>query len=286
MNDEDGEKAGVLYVVATPIGNRADISRRALEVLGKVAQVLAEDTRHSGALLRSLSITTPLLSLHEHNEQAQIDGVLARLREGHDLALISDAGTPLISDPGYRVVRAARQAGIAVVPVPGPSALITALSVAGLPTDRFVFEGFLPAKSAARRAQLQALAAEPRTLIFYEASHRIQECLADLAEIFGAQREAVIARELTKAFEQVQGGTLAELNAWLSADANRQRGEFVVLIAGAPPAEESEIDAAARRVLEILLRDLPVKQAAALAAEITGARKNALYQLALELGGN
>lgn len=286
MNDEDGEKAGVLYVVATPIGNRADISRRALEVLGKVAQVLAEDTRHSGALLRSLGITTPLLSLHEHNEQAQIDGVLARLREGHDLALISDAGTPLISDPGYRVVRAARQAGIAVVPVPGPSALITALSVAGLPTDRFVFEGFLPAKSAARRAQLQALAAEPRTLIFYEASHRIQECLADLAEIFGAQREAVIARELTKAFEQVQGGTLAELNAWLSADANRQRGEFVVLIAGAPPAEESEIDAAARRVLEILLRDLPVKQAAALAAEITGARKNALYQLALELGGN
>lgn len=286
MNDEDGEKVGVLYVVATPIGNRADISRRALEVLGKVAQVLAEDTRHSGALLRSLSITTPLLSLHEHNEQAQIDGVLARLREGHDLALISDAGTPLISDPGYRVVRAARQAGIAVVPVPGPSALITALSVAGLPTDRFVFEGFLPAKSAARRAQLQALAAEPRTLIFYEASHRIQECLVDLAEIFGGQREAVIARELTKAFEQVQGGTLAELSAWLSADANRQRGEFVVLIAGAPPAEESEIGAAARRVLEILLRDLPVKQAAALAAEITGARKNALYQLALELGGN
>lgn len=286
MNGGDSEKAGVLYVVATPIGNRADISRRALEVLGKVAQVLAEDTRHSGALLRSLSITTPLLSLHEHNEQAQIDGVLARLREGHDLALISDAGTPLISDPGYRVVRAARQAGIAVVPVPGPSALITALSVAGLPTDRFVFEGFLPAKSAARRAQLQALAAEPRTLIFYEASHRIQECLADLAEIFGGQREAVIARELTKAFEQVQGGTLAELNAWLTADANRQRGEFVVLIAGAPPAEESEIGAAARRVLEILLRDLPVKQAAALAAEITGARRNALYQLALELGGN
>jgi 16S rRNA (cytidine1402-2'-O)-methyltransferase len=183
------------------------------------------------------------------------------------------------------VVRAARQAGITVVPVPGPSALITALSVAGLPTDRFVFEGFLPAKSAARRAQLQALAAEPRTLILYESSHRIQECLADLAEIFGAAREAVIARELTKAFEQVQGGTLAELNAWLAADANRLRGEFVVLVAGAPPTEESEIGAAARRVLEILLRELPVKQAASLAAEITGARRNALYQLALELGG-
>lgn len=279
------DKAGVLYVVATPIGNRADITQRALEVLGNVTQVLAEDTRHSGALLRSLGITTPLLSLHEHNEQAQVDGVIARLREGHDLALISDAGTPLISDPGYRVVRAARQAGILVVPVPGPSALITALSVAGLPTDRFVFEGFLPAKAAARRAQLQTLVAETRTLIFYESSHRIQECLADLADIFGGPREAVIARELTKAFEQVHGGTLAELNAWLAADANRLRGEFVVLIAGAPPTEESAIGAEARRVLEILLRELPVKQAASLAAEISGARKNALYQLALELGG-
>lgn len=286
MNDRDSEKAGVLYVVATPIGNRADISQRALEVLGSVAQVLAEDTRHSGALLRSLGLTTPLLSLHEHNEQAQVDGVLARLREGHDLALISDAGTPLISDPGYRVVRAARLAGITVVPVPGPSALITALSVAGLPTDRFVFEGFLPAKSAARRAQLHSLTAETRTLILYESSHRIQECLADLAEIFGSARAAVIARELTKAFEQVQGGTLAELNAWLAADTNRLRGEFVVLIAGAPPAEQSEINAEARRVLEILLRELPVKQAASLAAEITGARRNALYQLALELGGS
>lgn len=278
------DKPGVLYVVATPIGNRADITQRALEVLGNVAQVLAEDTRHSGALLRSLSIATPLLSLHEHNEQAQVDGVLARLREGHDLALISDAGTPLISDPGYRVVRAARHAGIAVVPVPGPSALITALSVAGLPTDRFVFEGFLPAKAAARRAHLQTLAAEPRTLLFYESSHRIQECLADLADVFGAGREAVIARELTKTFEQVQGGSLAELNAWLAADANRQRGEFVVLVAGAPPAQEAEISAEARRVLEILLRELPVKQAAALASDITGVRKNALYQLALARG--
>lgn len=284
MDNGRVDKPGVLYVVATPIGNRADITQRALEVLGNAAQVLAEDTRHSGALLRSLGITTPLLSLHEHNEQAQVDGVLARLREGHDLALVSDAGTPLISDPGYRVVRAARQAGIAVVPVPGPSALITALSVAGLPTDRFVFEGFLPAKTAARRAHLQTLAGEPRTLIFYEASHRIQECLADLADVFGGGREAVVARELTKTFEQVHGGSLAELNDWLAADANRQRGEFVVLVAGAPPAEETEISAEARRVLEILRRELPVKQAAALAAEITGARKNALYQLALELG--
>ncbi|HEY9198930.1 MAG TPA: 16S rRNA (cytidine(1402)-2'-O)-methyltransferase [Gammaproteobacteria bacterium] len=281
MDKGGSDKAGVLYVVATPIGNRADITQRALKVLGEVAQVLAEDTRHSGALLRSLGISTPLLSLHEHNEQAQVDGVLARLASGHDLALISDAGTPLISDPGYRVVRAARQAGIAVVPVPGPSALITALSVAGLPTDRFVFEGFLPAKRVARRAHLQTLAAETRTLVFYEASHRIQECLVDLGELFGAQREAVVARELTKAFEQVQSGTLAELNDWLAADANRQRGEFVVLVAGAPAVQETEINPEARRVLEVLLRELPVKQAAALAAEITGLRKNALYQLAL-----
>lgn len=280
------DKAGTLYVVATPIGNRADISPRALRVLADVSQVLAEDTRHSGALLRSLGVSTPLLSLHEHNEQAQIDGVLARLRGGHDLALVSDAGTPLISDPGFRVVRAARQAGIAVVPVPGPSALITALSVAGLPTDRFVFEGFLPAKSAARRAHLQTLVDERRTLVFYEASHRIIDCLADLAEIFGVAREAVIARELTKAFEQVQSGSLTELTAWIAADDNRQRGEFVVLVAGAAPVEESEIGADARRVLEILLRELPVKQAAALTAEITGVRKNALYHLALESVGD
>lgn len=275
------DRLGVLYVVATPIGNRADITQRALDVLGAVARVLAEDTRHSGTLLRSLGIATPLVSLHEHNEQAQVDGLLARLRAGEDLALISDAGTPLISDPGYRLVRAARQAGVTVVPVPGPSALIAALSVAGLPTDRFVFEGFLPPKAAARRGRLQALAAESRTLVFYEASHRIQESLADLAEIFGAGREAVIARELTKNFEQVESATLAELNAWLAADANRLRGEFVVLVAGAPAAEEADIDPEARRVLDILRRELPVKQAAALAAEITGARKNALYQLAL-----
>lgn len=286
MDNANDDKAGTLYVVATPIGNRADITQRALQVLADVAQVLAEDTRHSGALLRSLGIATPLLSLHEHNEQSQIDGVLARLRSGHDLALISDAGTPLISDPGYRVVRAAREAGIAVVPVPGASALITALSVAGLPTDRFVFEGFLPAKPAARRAHLQSLLDEPRTLIFYEASHRIAECLADFAELFGGARAAVVARELTKTFEQVQSGSLTELNAWLAADPNRQRGEFVLLVAGAPASDESEIGAETRRVLDILLRELPVKQAAALAAEITGARKNALYQLALERVGN
>lgn len=277
------DKKGVLYVVATPIGNRADITQRALSVLGAVEQVLAEDTRHSGTLLRGLGVATPLLSLHEHNEQVQVEPLLARLRAGADLALISDAGTPLISDPGYRIVRAARQAGIAVVPIPGPSALIAALSVAGLPTDRFVFEGFLPAKTTARRVHLQTLANETRTLVFYEASHRIQECLHDLVECFGVERAAVIARELTKTFEQVQAGTLAELNTWLAEDANRQRGEFVVLVAGAVPAADTELDAEAKRVLKLLLTELPIKRAAALAAEITGARKNALYQYALQL---
>ena len=275
------EKSGQLYVVATPIGNRADISQRALQVLKAVACVLAEDTRHSGALLRSLGIATPLQSLHDHNEQAQIEPILARLRAGDDLALVSDAGTPLISDPGYRIVQAARAAGLVVVPVPGPSALIAALSVAGLPTDRFVFEGFLPAKSVGRRARLQALVDEPRTLVFYESSHRIQDCLADLAELFGAHREAVIARELTKAFEQVQGGPLRELLAWLAADSNHLRGEFVVLVAGAPAPVETDVSGEDERVLKILLKEMPVKQAASLAAEITGARKNALYQFAL-----
>lgn len=273
---------GILYVVATPIGNRADITRRAQEVLAAVDRILAEDTRHSGALLAALGIATPLLSLHEHNEAAQTEAVVGRLLAGEDLALISDAGTPLISDPGFRVVRAARQAGIPVVPVPGASALIAALSAAGLPTDRFVFEGFLPAKAPARRARLQALAAETRTLVFYESSHRIRDCIDDLAAIFGPERHAVIARELTKAFEQIQGGPLTELRTWLAADPNRTRGEFVVLVQGAEPPPDGDVLPEAQRVLAILLRELPVKQAAALAAEITGARRNALYQWALE----
>lgn len=277
------DKQGTLYIVATPIGNRGDISQRALAVLAAVDQILAEDTRHSGALLRTLGIATPLSSLHEHNEQLQVEPLLARLQAGADLALISDAGTPLISDPGYRIVRAARQAGVVVVPIPGACALIAGLCVAGLPTDRFVFEGFLPAKQAARRAHLQRLADETRTLVFYESSHRIEESLADMHSCFGAEREAVVARELTKAFEQVQSGSLAELNAWIVADANHQRGEFVVLVAGAVLASDEEITAEAQRVLKLLLAEMPVKRAAALAAEITGARKNALYQYALQL---
>lgn len=277
------DKTGTLYVVATPIGNRADITQRALTVLAAVDRILAEDTRHSGALLHSLGIAKPLTSLHEHNEDAQVELVLERLRGGEDLALVSDAGTPLISDPGFRLVRAARAAGLAVVPIPGPSALITALSVAGLPTDRFVFEGFLPARSAARRSRLQQLADEARTLVFYESSHRIADCLADLCTSFGAEREAVIARELTKAFEQIETGSLAALQDWLVADANHSRGEFVVLVQGAPAADDADISLDAQRVLTILLKEMPVKKAAALAAEITGARKNALYQRALEI---
>lgn len=273
---------GTLYVVATPIGNRADITRRALDVLAAADRILAEDTRHSGALLATLGIATPLLSLHEHNEAAQTGAVVGRLLAGETLALISDAGTPLISDPGFRVVRAARQAGIPVVPVPGPSALIAALSAAGLPTDRFVFEGFLPAKAPARRARLQELAVETRTLVFYESSHRIQACVDDLVAFFGPARHAVIARELTKAFEQIQGAPLQELRAWLAADPNRSRGEFVVLVQGAEPPAGTDVAPEAQRVLAVLLRELPVKQAASLAAEITGVRRNALYQWALE----
>lgn len=273
---------GTLYVVATPIGNRADISQRALTVLAAVDCILAEDTRHSGVLLHALGLAKPLLSLHEHNEQAQLTGVMSRLQAGQDLALVSDAGTPLISDPGFRLVRAARQAGVSVVPVPGPSALIAALSIAGLPTDRFVFEGFLPPKRVARQQRIQRLQQETRTLVFYESSHRIGDCLQDLAAGLGSDREAVVARELTKAFEQVQSGSLASLQTWLAADPNHSRGEFVLVVHGAEAPAAQSLDLETQRVLDILLGELPLKQAAALTAEITGARKNTVYQAALQ----
>lgn len=274
---------GSLYVVATPIGNLDDISARALRILREVALIAAEDTRHSVRLLQHFGIETPLAACHEHNERDQGGRFLARLQAGEDVALISDAGTPLISDPGYHLVRQARAAGVAVVPVPGACALIAALSAAGLPSDRFIFEGFLPARAAGRRARLEQVREEPRTLIFYEAPHRILECLQDMRDVFGADRPALLARELTKTFETLQGLPLAELSEWVAADSNQQRGECVVLVAGwqAPEGEEA-VSAEALRVLDLLMAEMPLKRAAALAAEITGVRKNLLYQVALE----
>lgn len=276
--------AGTLFVVATPIGNLEDISARALRVLSEVALIAAEDTRHSVRLLQHFGITTPLAACHEHNEREEEGRFIKRLLAGDNVALISDAGTPLISDPGYHLVRQARAAGIRVVPLPGACALIAALSAAGLPSDRFIFEGFLPAKQVARRSRLDSLKEEPRTLIFYEAPHRILESLQDMEEIFGAERPAVLGRELTKTFETLKGLPLAELRAWVEADSNQQRGECVLLIGGwQAPQGEDAIDANAHRVLRLLLTELPVKRAAAVAAEITGVRKNLLYQLALNI---
>ncbi|MFK3970046.1 16S rRNA (cytidine(1402)-2'-O)-methyltransferase [Pseudomonas sp. NPDC087358] len=274
---------GSLYVVATPIGNLDDMSVRALKVLREVALIAAEDTRHSLRLMQHFGIATPLAACHEHNEREEGSRFIARLLAGDSVALISDAGTPLISDPGYHLVRQARAAGITVVPVPGACALIAALSAAGLPSDRFIFEGFLPAKSVGRRARLELLKEEPRTVIFYEAPHRILECLQDLEQVFGADRPAVLGRELTKTFETLKGLPLSELRAFVEADSNQQRGECVVLVAGwSEPQGEDVIGAEARRVLDLLLQEMPLKRAAALAAEITGVRKNLLYQVALE----
>ncbi|MFR0672656.1 16S rRNA (cytidine(1402)-2'-O)-methyltransferase [Enterobacterales bacterium AW_CKDN230030176-1A_HGKHYDSX7] len=274
---------GTLYVVATPIGNLDDISARALKILGAVKLIAAEDTRHSVRLLQHFGIQTPLAPCHEHNERDEGSRFIARLLAGDDVALVSDAGTPLISDPGYHLVRQARAAGITVVPVPGACALIAALSAAGLPSDRFMFEGFLPAKAAGRRARLEQVKEEPRTLIFYEAPHRILECLQDMQAVFGDERPAVLARELTKTFETLKGLPLAELRAFVENDSNQQRGECVVLVAGwSAPEDDQAVSAQALRVLDLLLAEMPLKRAAALAAEITGVRKNLLYQAALE----
>lgn len=267
---------GTLFVVATPIGNLGDLSPRAQQTLREVAAICAEDTRRSGQLLGHFGIATPLVALHEHNEDAIAQRVVARLQDGESLALVSDAGTPLVSDPGFRLVRAARAAGVKVSPVPGPSALVAALSVAGLPSDRFAFEGFLPAKTSARRERLQGLAAEPRTLIFYESSHRIAETLADMVAAFGGERPAVLARELTKLFETVLDGSLAQLQARVDTDADQRKGEFVVLVQGA--GEEADAKVAEGRRLYARLKDhLPPSTAAKLAAELSGAPRKALY---------
>ncbi|WP_122845305.1 16S rRNA (cytidine(1402)-2'-O)-methyltransferase [Pseudomonas viridiflava] len=274
---------GSLYVVATPIGNLDDMSVRALKVLREVTLIAAEDTRHSSRLMQHFGISTPLAACHEHNERDEGSRFITRLLAGDDVALISDAGTPLISDPGYHLVRQARAAGIPVVPVPGACALIAALSAAGLPSDRFIFEGFLPAKAVGRKARLEQVKKEPRTLIFYEAPHRILECLQDMEQVFGADRPALLAREITKTFETLKGLPLGELRAFVEADSNQQRGECVVLVAGwTPPEDEDVIGAEARRILDLLLEEMPLKRATALAAEITGVRKNLLYQVALD----
>lgn len=274
---------GSLYVVATPIGNLDDMSVRALKVLREVALIAAEDTRHSARLMQHFGIGTPLAACHEHNERDEGSRFITRLLAGDNVALISDAGTPLISDPGYHLVRQARAAGIAVVPVPGACALIAALSAAGLPSDRFMFEGFLPAKAVGRRAKLELVKEEPRTLIFYEAPHRILECLQDMEQVFGTERPALLARELTKTFETLKGLPLGELRAFVEADSNQQRGECVVLVAGwTPPEDEDVVGTEARRILGLLLEEMPLKRAAALAAQITGVRKNLLYQVALD----
>ena len=273
---------GVLYVVATPIGNLGDITPRALEVLASVDLIAAEDTRHSGTLLRHFNITTPLLAYHEHNEREATHGLVTRLAAGARIAVISDAGTPLISDPGYPLVRAVLEQGnIAVIPIPGASALLAALSVAGLATDRFVFEGFLPPRSSARRERLAPLVQEIRTLVFYEAPHRLEECLADLASLFGGTRPAVLARELTKVYETLRRDTLDGLRQWVAKDPQQRRGECVLLVAGAPHTVD-EREAEGQRVVKLLLEELPVKQAASLAARITGAGRNGLYRWALD----
>ena len=273
--------AGTLYVVATPIGNLGDMVPRAVEILKAVALVAAEDTRHSGRLLRHFGIRVPLVSYHDRSGRDRGEAVLAALAGGGDVALVSDAGTPLISDPGYRLVRAARDAGFAVSPVPGPCAAVAALSAAGLPSDRFVFEGFLPARGGERQRRLTELATEPRTLILYEAPHRILDALADLQAAFGADRELVLARELSKTFETFVAGTVAQVLERVAADPDQRRGELVLVVAGAPHVvpEAGDWDG----VLRPLLEELPLKQAVALAARITGGARNLLYQRALQL---
>ena len=276
--------AGVLYVVSTPIGNMGDLGARALAILREVDGVLAEDTRHSRRLLRAHGVETPLSPLHDHNERRMAGRIVRRLEKGERLALVCDAGTPLISDPGLHVVRRARESGAALVPVPGPCALVCALSVSGLATDRFVFEGFLPARRAARRRRLEALCLEPRTLIFYEAPHRVEDTLADLTDTFGGARDAVLAKELTKRHESVRHGTLDALRAWLRMRGEHARGEFVILVAGAREEELPTPPDDARVVLTELMKDLPVKRAVEIARRLTRRERNHLYRLALEIG--
>ena len=273
--------SGNLYVVATPIGNLEDLTPRARQILAEVDLIAAEDTRHTGRLLSHLGVKTPLLALHDHNEEKAVSRVIAALETGQSVALVSDAGTPLISDPGFRLVRAAHQRGIVVSPIPGASAVTAALSAAGLPTDRFCFEGFLPSKTAARKQVLQSLATETRTLVFYESVHRIADTLADMCRAFGEDRLAFVGRELTKMHEQCAQGSLAALSRRVDDGSIVGKGEFVIVVAGAEASADTSLDI--DRLLRLLHEKLSARDAARIAAAVTGQKKNALYQRILEL---
>jgi 16S rRNA (cytidine1402-2'-O)-methyltransferase len=276
-------KNGVLYVVATPIGNLQDISARALEVLGKVDLVAAEDTRHSRTLLTHFGIDTRMLSLHEHNEHQALEKVIGRLQRGESVALISDAGTPLISDPGFILVRECHRQGITVSPIPGASAAIAALSASGLASDSFLFLGFPNRNKAARRAEFDGLINETRTMLFYESSHRVKACLQDMSDIFGADRVGVVARELTKLHETILHDTLGSLCEALEQDPMQSKGEFVLVVSGCIVNKSDDLAPDALRTLKLLMQELPLKRAAALTAKLTGEKKNRLYQYGLEL---
>ncbi|CUU25283.1 16S rRNA (cytidine(1402)-2'-O)-methyltransferase [Duffyella gerundensis] len=281
QHDRTEISASTLYIVPTPIGNLGDITQRALLVLASVDLIAAEDTRHTGLLLQQFAINARLFALHDHNEQQKAEQLLIKLQEGQSIALVSDAGTPLINDPGYHLVRRCREAGIRVVPLPGPCAAIAALSAAGLPSDRFCYEGFLPAKTKGRCDALRAVAEEPRTLIFYESTHRLLDSLQDMVSELGGDRYVVLAREITKTWESIHGAPVAELLAWVREDENRRKGEMVLIVEGFHPQEES-LPGEALRTLSLLQKELPLKKAAALTAEIHGVKKNALYKYALE----
>ncbi|MEE8731353.1 MAG: 16S rRNA (cytidine(1402)-2'-O)-methyltransferase [Rahnella inusitata] len=281
QHDQADISASTLYIVPTPIGNLGDITQRALAVLSSVDLIAAEDTRHTGLLLHHFGISAKMYPLHDHNEQQKAEHLLSKLQEGQSIALVSDAGTPLINDPGYHLVRRCREAGVRVVPLPGACAAIAALSAAGLPSDRFCYEGFLPAKTKSRKDTLQALIEEPRTLIFYESTHRLLDSLQDMVEVWGPDRYVVLARELTKTWENIRGDGVGALLAWVLEDETRKRGEMVLIVEG-HKADTEALPAEALRTLALLQKELPLKKAAALAAEIHGVKKNALYKYALD----
>lgn len=275
------EQNGTLYIVATPIGNLGDITQRALEAFTQVDLIAAEDTRHSGLLLSHYGIKKPFFALHDHNEQQKTAVLVEKLQQGLNIALISDAGTPLISDPGFHLVRSCRQEGINVVPLPGACAAITALCASGIASDRFCFEGFLPAKTKSRCDKLQQVADETRTLIFYESTHRILDTLADMQKILGTDRYVVMAREMTKTWETIYGDTLANLIMWLNEDSNRIKGEIVLVVEGKPEQVQADFSAQAVKLLSLLCQELPLKKSAAIVADTFGYKKNALYQYGL-----